>query len=123
MAGSGRGDRPDDSGTRIGAVIRQLLSQPRMRKGLSLGHLARSWEEVVGPRLAQETAPVSLEGGALVVAASSAAWGAQVRFLAKDVAEKANETLQSEEVRSVRVVVSSDAPWARKPLRRNGSEQ
>jgi predicted nucleic acid-binding Zn ribbon protein len=94
-----------------------------MRKGLSLGHLARSWEEVVGPRLAQETAPVSLEGGALVVAASSAAWGAQVRFLAKDVAEKANETLQSEEVRSVRVVVSSDAPWARKPLRRNGSEQ
>lgn len=123
MAGSGRGDRTDDSGTGIGAVIRELLSQPRMRKGLSLGRLARSWEEVVGPRLAKETAPVSLEGGALVVSASSAAWGAQVRFLAQDLAGKANETLGADEVRSVRVVVSSDARRARKSLRRKESER
>jgi predicted nucleic acid-binding Zn ribbon protein len=122
VAGSGRGDRPgDESG--IGAVIREFLAQPRMRKGLSLGRLARSWEEVVGSRLAQETAPVSLEGGTLVVSASSAAWGAQVRFLAGDIAGKANETLGAEEVRSVRVRVSSDAGRARKPLRRNGSER
>jgi predicted nucleic acid-binding Zn ribbon protein len=122
VAGSARGDRPgDESG--IGAVIRELLAQPRMRKGLSLGRLARSWEEVVGPRLAQETAPVSLERGALVVSASSAAWGAQVRFLAKDISGKANETLGSDEVRSVRVLVSSDAGRTRKPLRRKGSER
>lgn len=122
MAGSGRGDPPgDESG--IGAVIRELLAQPRMRKGLSLGRLARSWEEVVGPRLARETAPVGLEGGALVVSASSAAWGAQVRFLAQDLAGKANETLGADEVRTVRVVVSSDAGKDRKALRRNGLER
>jgi predicted nucleic acid-binding Zn ribbon protein len=121
VAGSGRGDRPEESG--IGALIRELLAQPRMRKGLSLGRLAQSWEQVVGPRLARETAPVSLEAGALVVSASSAAWGAQVRFLAKDLAENANETLGTEAVRSVRVVVSSGAGRGRKPLRRNGSEQ
>jgi predicted nucleic acid-binding Zn ribbon protein len=122
VVGSGRGDRPgDESG--IGALIRELLAHPRLRKGLSLGRLARSWEEVVGSRLAQETAPVSLEGGALVVSASSSAWGAHVRFLAKDIAEKANETLGADEVRSVRVVVSSDVGRTRKPLRRNGFER
>jgi hypothetical protein len=120
VAGSGRADRPgsEDSGEGIGAVIRQLLSQPRMRRGLSLGLLTRSWADVVGENLARETAPVRLEGGALVVAASTAAWGTQVRFLAEDVARRANQTLGSEEVRSVRVVVSSEA---RKPLRRNDS--
>lgn len=122
MAGSGRADRgrsdPPEAGAGIGAVIRQALAQPRMRRGLSLGKLVRSWEDVVGPRLARETAPVALEAGALVVAASTAAWGAQVRFLAGDVARRANETLGADEVTSVRVTVSSEA---RKALRRNES--
>ncbi len=121
MARSGPGDggeqaRGPDAG--IGAVLRQALSQPRMRRGLSLGKLVRSWDEVMGPRLARETAPVALDGGALVVAASTAAWGAQVRFLAREVAHRANETLGAEEVTTVRVTVSSEA---RKALRRNGS--
>jgi predicted nucleic acid-binding Zn ribbon protein len=102
----------------IGEVLRRALSQPRMRRGLSLGKLVRSWDEVMGPRLARETAPVALDGGALVIAASTAAWGAQVRFLARDVARRANEALGAEEVTAVRVTVSSEA---RKALRRNGS--
>jgi predicted nucleic acid-binding Zn ribbon protein len=118
MAGSGRGDQGDLTDPGIGAVLREALGQPRMRRGLSLGRLVRSWEHVVGPELARETAPVALEGGALVVAASTAAWGAQVRFLAKDVARRANETLDAEEVRTVRVTVSQEV---RKPLRRNDS--
>jgi hypothetical protein len=120
VARSGPGDEPGapaaDPG--IGAVLRQALSQPRMRRGLSVGKLVRSWDEVMGPRLARETAPVALDGGALVVAASTAAWAVQVRFLARDVARRANETLGAEEVTTVRVTVSPEAP---KSLRRNGS--
>ncbi len=119
MARSGPGDgAPREADAGIGAVLRQALAQPRMRRGLTLGKLARSWEDVVGARLARETAPVALDGGALVVAASTAAWGTQVRFLARDVARRANETLGSEEVSSVRVTVSSEA---RKTLQRNDS--
>lgn len=106
------------SGEGIGAIIREALDQPPMRRGLALGRLVRAWDRVVGPDLAVETAPWALDGGGLVVAASTGAWGVQVRFLAEEIRRRANETLGANSVRSVRVVVRSEA---RKPLRRNGS--
>jgi predicted nucleic acid-binding Zn ribbon protein len=118
VAGSVERPGGDPPGDRIGSVIRAALARPRMRRGMALGRLAASWDRVVGPRLAEVTAPVSLEAGRLVVSASTAAWGAQVRFLAGDVVRRTNEALGSEEVRSVTVVVSAEA---RKPLRRKGS--
>jgi hypothetical protein len=118
VAGSAERPGRDPAGARIGPVIREALSQPRMRRGMALGRVASSWEDIVGPRLAEETAPVSLEGGRLVVAASTAAWGAQVRFLSRDVARRAGRVAGSGEVRSVAVIVS---PEARKALRRNRS--
>jgi len=61
---------------------------------------------VVGERLAQETAPVSLDDqGALLVRASSSAWAAQVRFLAEEISGAANRLLGDDRVASVRVVV------------------
>lgn len=90
-----------------------------MRRGMALGRLVRAWEDVVGPRLARETRPLALDEGGLVVAASSAAWGSQVRFLAQEVRRGANRALGSEEVRSVRVVVAAMPPDA---LRRKGRE-
>jgi predicted nucleic acid-binding Zn ribbon protein len=70
-----------------------------------LGRLARSWDAVVGSRLARESAPVRLGNGVLVVRASSAAWAAQLRFLAREVAEQVNRVLAGEPVREVKVVV------------------
>jgi hypothetical protein len=89
----------------VGGVLREAMDTDRFRRGLTLGRLARSWEDIVGTRLAQETAPYSLEGGGLVVAVSSGAWGAQVRFLAHDIRRRANQVLGSEEVRAVRIAV------------------
>jgi hypothetical protein len=77
-------------------------------RGVPIGRLATAWGEVVGPRLASESAPVSLEAGVLVVAASSGPWGAQVRFLAEEIRKRVNASLGSQEVRRVQVVVRSD---------------
>jgi hypothetical protein len=81
------------------------MSSERFRRGLALGRLARSWEEVVGASLARETEPISLDQGGLLVSVSSGAWGAQVRFLAPEIRRRANEVLGSQEVRVVRVTV------------------
>jgi predicted nucleic acid-binding Zn ribbon protein len=87
-----------------------------MRKGVALGRLARAWPQVVGEQLARQTFPLALDEGGLLVAASSAAWGSQVRFLAAEIAAKANGTLGIDEVRTVRVTVASEQS---KALRRN----
>jgi predicted nucleic acid-binding Zn ribbon protein len=109
---------PVEKSEGLGSVLREALGQGVLGPGISLGRLVRGWEEVVGPHLAGETAPRGLENGVLVVAASSPGWAVQVRFLGHEVAIRANQTLGSETVRSVRVVVR---PETSKPLRHRRS--
>ncbi|MGH2675027.1 MAG: DUF721 domain-containing protein [Actinomycetota bacterium] len=107
---------------RVDSVIRDVLDEPTMQGGMVLGRLVRSWERVVGSALALETAPWSLRGGVLVVAASTPAWAAQVRFLAADLRLRANEELGRERVRSVRVMVRPEVGRnPSEPVRRNDS--
>lgn len=112
-------EQPDDSGDSIGAVIRDVMATPQRRRGLALGRLALVWAEVVGDRLAAETTPRAVEGGALVVAVSAAPWAVQVRFLGPEIARRAAELLGPGTVTSVRVVVD---PKAQKRLPPKGSE-
>lgn len=98
-------DEPDAPPREVGEVVRGLLDSGPMRRGLALGRLVRDWEEVVGARLARETAPVRLDEAGLVVAASDGAWAAQVRFLEGELRQRANAVLGTEEVRVIRVVV------------------
>jgi hypothetical protein len=118
--GSGSDERqgPGDPPEGIGGVVRRILGDGRMRSGIALGRLTRAWAEVVGEQLAGQTAPRALQAGTLVVAAASSGWGSQVRFLAPEIRRKANETLRSDVVRTVRVTVIADL---RKPLPRKGS--
>ncbi len=103
--------RKDDrslQGSAIGDIVDGLLREKLFARGLPIGRLVAEWGSVVGPRVAAETAPVSLEGGVLVVAASSGPWGAQARFLGEQIRERANETLGTAEVVRVQVVVRTD---------------
>lgn len=101
----------------VGSVIREALGQGGMAEGAALGRLVRRWEEVVGADLARETMPVALRQGALVVAASSAAWAAQVRFLAPELGRQADRMLGGSRVRSVRVTVRREASRSVVPQR------
>jgi predicted nucleic acid-binding Zn ribbon protein len=108
----------------LGTVLDALGSERRLAVGLSLGNLARRWASVVGERLAEESAPAGLEGGVLLVRASSAAWAAQISFLAKQIAGEANRLLEPAQgrdlasdggaserlIRDVRVVVEPGPP-------------
>ena len=111
MSERGDAERPErpTREERVNSVIRDVLGGRGMRSGVALGRLVRSWERVVGAALARETAPVSLSGGQLVVAASSPPWAAQARFLVVEIGRLANEELGRDAVRSVRVVVRPEA--------------
>ena len=94
--------------TPIGEIVDGLMRERVFARGVPIGQLASDWAAVVGPRLAAESAPVSLDGGVLVVATSDGPWGAQVRFLADEIQRKANASLGSQVVRRVQVVVRPD---------------
>ena len=109
-----RADERTMQDTAIGAVVDELLVRERaFARGLPIGRLAASWDDVVGPRLASESAPVSLDGGVLIVAASSGPWGAQVRFMTEEIRRRANQRLGADVVAKVQVTVRPDP---QKPL-------
>lgn len=89
----------------IGEVVDGLMAEETLSRGLPIATLAKQWSEVVGSRLASETAPGSFENGVLTVRATNGPWGAQAQFLAEQICVNANRALGSEVVRSVRVVV------------------
>jgi predicted nucleic acid-binding Zn ribbon protein len=105
MVGFGRREEERGNPQRLGEVLRGYLGTEGMRPGMALGRLTRSWETVVGDRLAPETSPRALDRGRLVVSASTAAWAAHAAFLKGDICRRANEVLGSKEVASVVVVV------------------
>jgi predicted nucleic acid-binding Zn ribbon protein len=96
--------------TPIGEIVEGLMRERAFARGVPIGRLASEWAAVVGPRLAAESAPLSLDGGVLVVAATDGPWGAQVRFMGEEIRRKANASLGSEEVRRVHVVVRAERP-------------
>lgn len=101
----GRRDERSLRETSIGDIVDRLMGERVLARGVPIGKLAASWPQVVGPRLASESAPVSLENGVLVVAATTGPWGAQARFLAAEIGNRANVALGSKQVRTVRVVI------------------
>jgi len=98
---SARTDRAEP----VGSVLGELVRTRPWSEGMALGRLGRAWIEVVGERLAAECQPVRIQGSLLIVRASSAAWAAQVRFLAAEVARNANRLLRKEAIETVKVVV------------------
>ncbi len=97
----------------MGEILGELMQMRQLAGGARIGRLASSWSSVVGDRLASETAPVRLESRVLTVAATSGPWGTQARFLADEIARRANEELGSQAIERVVIVVSEER---RKPL-------
>jgi predicted nucleic acid-binding Zn ribbon protein len=89
----------------IGDVVDGLLREEVFSRGMPIAQLAMAWSRIVGPRLAAETAPATLEGGVLTVSATNGPWGAQARFLHEEIRAKANEALGSDVITSVRIVL------------------
>jgi hypothetical protein len=101
------GEAGGQPAVRIGAVLDGLLAARPWRSGVALGELARRWPEVVGERLAAESSPAAMGDGVLVIAVSSAAWAAQVRFLAEEIRNRAEPVVGGGEIGAIRVVVRS----------------
>ena len=104
----GFGGRKEDRSSEpvaIGAVVDRLLLEGVFARGMPIAKLAASWPQLVGERLAKETAPISLERGVLTVGATNGPWGAQARFLNEEICRRANQALGGDAVASVRVVV------------------
>jgi hypothetical protein len=101
-----RKDRRTEDLVPIGDVVDALMEEDVFSRGMPIATLARRWPELVGERLARATQPASLEAGILLVRASDGPWGAQARYLAEEIRERADLALGKGSVKRVRIVVA-----------------
>ena len=80
----------------LGDIVDGLMREEVFSRGIPIAELASKWPQIVGERLAAETAPTALEGTVLTVSATNGPWGAQARFLHEQIRLKANQALGSE---------------------------
>jgi hypothetical protein len=89
----------------IADIVDGLMREQVFSRGMPVAQLASRWPEIVGERMAAETAPAAFDDGVLTVEVSSGPWGAQAMFLLEEIRRKADEALGGEQVRQVRIVV------------------
>jgi hypothetical protein len=90
----------------LGAVVDRLMLEGMFARGVPIATLSSRWPELVGQRLASETAPLSLESGVLTIGVTNGPWGAQARFLDEQIRKRADDALGGGAVSSVRIVVT-----------------
>jgi hypothetical protein len=94
----------------IGSLLPRAIKSQMLRRKAPVAHvLATLWPHVVGRLIAQHSRPETFSEGILRVAASSAAWTAQLGEMRAFVVGKANEVLGSAVVR--KVVVRHQKDW------------
>lgn len=89
----------------LGDIVDGLMREKAFSRGIPVAELASRWAEIVGERLAAETAPAALDNGILTVEVSSGPWGAQAKFLHEEIKRKADEALGGGRVEQVRIRV------------------
>lgn len=79
-----RSEQPGDPEL-IGGVLDNLISEREWNSGLAEGNLFITWEQIVGPEIAQHTTPISISDGVLTIQTSSTAWATQLGLVATEL--------------------------------------
>jgi len=104
--GFGGRKRPrSDEVASLGEIVDGLMRERVFSRGMPVAELASRWPEIVGERLAAETAPAALDEGVLTVEVSTGPWGAQATFLHEEIRRKADEALGGNRIGRLRIVV------------------
>lgn len=67
--------------TKVGGLIQGYLDRLGFSERLGKQSAVMQWAEIVGPRIADETQAVRIDGDTLVVKVNQAAWRQQLSFL------------------------------------------
>lgn len=89
----------------VSEALRALAARRGWQAHLTAGDLGADWASIVGAQLASHTAPLRLQGGVLVLAASSPMWAAEVRQHARMITQRVNERCGDGTVTQVTVTV------------------
>jgi len=91
----------------IKAVIAGLVEKPEIGTVKNLFMLYSAWQEIVGDRIAENTAPQTVRNGILFVTVSNSVWMQELHYLRDPILQKLRDRLQSEAVKEIRFTLGT----------------
>jgi predicted nucleic acid-binding Zn ribbon protein len=102
--GRASGAHPDDRDPQtLEATVSRLVDDQGWELSLRMRGVFARWPELVGPEIADHSAPQSFTDGRLVVRTDSTAWATQLRLLAPAVVRRLNADLGPGTVTAIEV--------------------
>ena len=86
----------------IGAILKQLFREQEWEKHLEASRLLLRWQELVGPKVAEQSQPEFLKDGVLQVRVENSVWLNHLRFLEQELRQKLNKKLSPQKIKEIR---------------------
>lgn len=94
--------------TRIDSLFAELFKKRQWDKRLALHAVFRNWPQVVGPEIAERTAPQVIRGTVLWIAVSDSVWMQQLHLQKQALLERINANVRgSEKISDIRFQVDA----------------
>ncbi|TAN24176.1 MAG: DUF721 domain-containing protein [Actinomycetota bacterium] len=105
--------KPDDEDTpRINETLKSLAKSMRMPANTSTHEVFDRWPDIVGPYLATQSKPLSIQGSSLIVAAANPAVAKELSLSGPSIANLINGFLKTQVVDKIEV--KTGASYARR---------
>ena len=89
---------------KIGGLIQSLLQRFGYAARLEKQSAVTLWPQIAGPKLAEETTALKIDGDTLVVKVERAAWRQQLTYMKPELLEKLKSTTGKECIRDIKFI-------------------
>ncbi len=98
------------SPTSISPILKGIIKDYGLEKGIAGALLQIRWREIVGPQIASHTYPAEIRFDTLHLTVDSAVWMHQLSFLKKEIIEKCNRLLGKASIQKIQLRTGSLPP-------------
>jgi hypothetical protein len=86
----------------IGSIIKGLFNNPDWQSQLEVSLPLLRWQDIMSPKIAEQSQPESLKNEVLTVRVENPAWLHHLNFLKDELLQRLNEELPSLQIKEIR---------------------
>jgi len=88
---------PESLNSILGSLIKKRGWERKIKEFQALSN----WPEIVGPKVAENSKPVRIEGQKLFVRVENSVWKNELVFMQKEIREKLNKSVDGEVIKDI----------------------
>ena len=88
----------------IGGTIKKLLKKEGLENEINQQKAIDLWEEVVGKKIKENTEPIEVQFGVMIVKVKSSVWKQELQFQKDDIIESLNRKLIKTKIKDLRFI-------------------